>query len=122
MNFTGVNDSFSGATIIGTGATLVASGSSIGDTSAVTVTGGPYLDALMKPSVRFQARVTTDLGASVLTIGGDGTSSTYDGVLSNGGLIMAGPGSLTLTNAGNLLPGSLRLSAWRPRHRGRWSS
>ncbi len=111
ITFTGIN-TYSGATLINAG-TFVATGQSIGDTSGVTVATGANLNLTVDNETigSLSGGGNVDLGTFDLITGGDGTASTFDGVLSNGGLIVAGPGSLTLTNAGNLLPGGLVVNA-----------
>ncbi|WP_283214910.1 autotransporter outer membrane beta-barrel domain-containing protein, partial [Methylobacterium tardum] len=72
-----------------------------GDLSAVTVAAGATLalaDSETVGSLAGQGRVA--LGAARLTVGGDGTSTTFAGTLDGtGGLTKAGAGTLTLTAA-----------------------
>ena len=118
-------DSYSGATVINNG-TLVAGTNSVG-------LGGP-LGAFYAPvSIKnvataglnlngYSAQVgslsgggstggNVALGSGTLTVGADGTSQTYGGVISgSGGLALTGAGSLTLLNT-NVFTGSLAVGA-----------
>ncbi|WNJ89729.1 autotransporter domain-containing protein [Bosea sp. 685] len=53
------------------------------------------------------------LGANELTVGGNGASTTVDGVISGGSLVKTGAGTLTLTNSANSYSGGTTISQGR---------
>jgi len=112
------NNTYSGATSIGTNATVnILGGSSIGDSSAVTLASGAALSFnASNETVGSIASSGTDgtinLGANTLTAGGDNTSTSFGGSINGvgGSLTKTGAGTMTLTNA-NTYTGTTTVSA-----------
>jgi autotransporter-associated beta strand protein len=110
-NFTRLtgNNTYSGATSIGTGAVLnilSTSGNAIGDSSAVTFAGAgaTLVFNSTNETVGSIASSGTDgainLGANTLTTGGNNASTSYGGNINGtGGLTKTGSGTLTLTGS-----------------------
>lgn len=122
-NFTRLtgNNTYTGGTSIGAGAVLnilSASGNAIGDTSAVTFAGVGATLAFnaTNETVGSIASSGTDgainLGANILTTGGDNTSTSYGGTISGtgGSLTKVGSGTMTL-NGTNSYTGTTTVSA-----------
>jgi len=92
---------YTGTTVI-SGGTLVATGRSIGDESAVTLSGGATLEITGDEEIGSLA--TSDSGSTVvvdankyLTLGGDDTTTSFEGLLSgDGGLRKIGAGAFTI--------------------------
>lgn len=104
------NNTYTGATSIGTGAVLnilSASGNAIGDSSAVTLAGAgaTLVFNSTNETVGSIASSGTDgainLGANTITTGGNNASTSFGGVIggTGGSLIKAGIGTMTLTSA-----------------------
>lgn len=104
------NNTYSGATSIGTGAVLnilSSSGNAIGDSSAVTFAGAgaTLVFNSTNESVGSIASSGTDgainLGANTITTGGNNASTSFGGVISGtgGSLTKVGSGTMTLTAA-----------------------
>ena len=109
LTLSGGND-YTGATSIG-GGTLTANGG-IGDSSAVTVSNGATLNLSGSETIgSLTGSGDVTLGSSTLTAGGDGSSTSFDGIVSGtGGLTKAGSGTLTLTGT-NSYTGTTTVSA-----------
>jgi fibronectin-binding autotransporter adhesin len=110
-NFTRLtgNNTYSGATSIGTGAVLnilSTSGNAIGDSSAVTFAGAgaTLVFNSTNETVGSIASAGSDgainLGANTLTTGGNNSSTSYGGNINGtGGLTKTGSGTMTLTGS-----------------------
>ena len=105
LSLSGTN-TYTGATTVSAGRLVVSGGSAISDTSAVTVTSG----ATFELDVGYSETVGSISGAGnisanggTLTVGGDNTSTTFSGVISEGvdGLTLNKVGSGTLTLSGS---------------------
>ena len=107
----GGNNTYTGATAINAGTLAIAGSERIGDFSAVTVASGATLDLNDSDetigslagagSVMFGTQATASL-----TTGGNNTSTTFSGVLSEyGDLIKTGTGTLTLSGANTFIGG-----------------
>ncbi len=119
VTFSG-NSTYTGETAIEGGTLRVNGGSAIGDSSRVVLSntagaifdlaGGSETIGSLSGGGASGGNVT--LGSGTLTTGGDGTSTTYDGVISgtDGSLISVGAGTLTLTGA-NTYSGGTMVSA-----------
>ena len=96
-------NTYTGATNINVGTLTIAG--SLSDSTAVTVASGATYNVNASDTVGSIAGggaiTTSTSGAKVLTVGGDGTSTTFSGVLSDGSGLLAltkiGVGSLTLS-------------------------
>ncbi len=112
----GGNNSYTGATAVNAGTLKIASSNRIGDSSAVTVASGAMLDLNDADETigSLAGAGTVDFGTLVtasLTTGGDGTSTTFSGVLSGtGDLTKTGSGTLTLSGA-NTFTGTVFINA-----------
>ncbi len=104
------NNTYSGATTIGTGAILnilSASGNAIGNSSAVSFTGAgsALIFNSTNETIGSLASSGTDgaisLGANTLTTGGNNANTSYGGTITGtgGGLTKTGTGTMTLTGA-----------------------
>uniref|UniRef100_A6VVW9 Autotransporter-associated beta strand repeat protein n=1 Tax=Marinomonas sp. (strain MWYL1) TaxID=400668 RepID=A6VVW9_MARMS len=105
LSLSGIN-TYTGATTVSAGILTVSGGSAISDTSAVTVASG----ATFELSTDATETVGSIAGAGnivanggTLTVGGDNTSTTFSGVISEGpsGLTLNKVGSGTLTLSGS---------------------
>ncbi len=97
-------NTFTGPTTVNLGVLQLQNGAAIADTAAVTVTAPGSLDLLNDETIGSLAGSgNTTLNANTLTTGGDGTSTTYSGVLSGVGGSLAKNGAGTFTTS-NLLP------------------
>ena len=109
----GGTNSFTGATNVNTGTLALGSAASAPASSRVTVAGGAIFNV-----AGFSAGIgslagagSVTLGAGTLSAGGDGTSSTFSGIVSGtGGFTKAGTGTLTMMGA-NSFTGALTVSA-----------
>ena len=74
-----------------------------GTTVTMNVANGLDLNSLLAASVGgLIGNVPLSLGTTTLTVGSNGASSTFDGVISDcGGIVKAGNGTFTLTNVAN---------------------
>ncbi len=123
-----VANTYTGATTINAGTLKLVGGSAIANTSAVVfgTSNQPTLDLngtneTIGSLANGGAASSVLLGANTLTVGGDGTSTSYAGVLhGTGGLSKIGAGTQTLATAGtsantattgNLFSGGIILSA-----------
>ncbi len=115
------NNTYSGATTIGTGAVLnilSASGNAIGNSSAVSFAGlgSTLVFNSTNETIGSLTSSGTDgainLGTNTLTTGGNNTSTSYGGTITGtgGGLIKTGTGTMTLTGA-NTHTGDTAVSA-----------
>jgi autotransporter-associated beta strand protein len=102
------NNTYSGATTIGTGAVLnilSASGNAIGDSSAVSFAGAGAVLQFNSTNETIGSLAssgtdgTINLSGNTLTTGGNNASTTYGGTITGtgGGLIKTGTGTMTLT-------------------------
>ncbi|MDX6765330.1 MAG: autotransporter-associated beta strand repeat-containing protein [Candidatus Methylacidiphilales bacterium] len=120
VRFSGTNNTYSGATTIGTNATLninSATGQAIGDSSAVSFTGANSLLQFnsANETIGSLASSGTDgavnLGSRTLTTGGNNQSTSYGGSISGtGGLTKLGNGTFTLAG-NNTYTGTTTVSA-----------
>ena len=114
-------NTYSGATNINGGTLRASATNRIADASAVTVASGAVFDlnnfSDTIGSLAGAGNVT--LGSATLTAGGNGTSTTYSGVVSGtGGLAKAGAGAMTLSGA-NTYTGTTAINAGTLRAVGR---
>jgi|GEM_PF-2299728 autotransporter-associated beta strand protein/VCBS repeat-containing protein len=105
LTLSGVN-TYTGSTMVSAGTLVVTGGSAIADTSAVTVASGATfgLDVDASETVGSIAGAgTISANGGILTVGGDNTSTTFSGVISEevNGLALDKVGSGTLTLSGN---------------------
>ena len=106
-------NTYTGATNVNGGTLRLSATNRIADTSAVTVASGATFDlnnfADTVGSLAGAGNVT--LGSATLTAGGNGSSTTYSGVMSGtGGLTKAGAGAMTLSGA-NTYTGATTINA-----------
>ncbi len=106
-------NTYTGATNINGGTLRASATNRIADASAVTVASGAVFDlnnfSDTIGSLAGAGNVT--LGSATLTAGGNGTSTTYSGVVSGtGGLTKAGAGAMTLSGA-NTYTGTTTINA-----------
>ncbi|TWB37238.1 autotransporter-associated beta strand repeat-containing protein [Nitrospirillum pindoramense] len=107
---------YTGATTISAGEIMVSGGSAIADSSAVTVASGAtlQLEASNETVGSLAGAGTVTLNGGTLTTGGNNTSTTFSGVLQDGGidggLTKAGTGTFTLSGA-NTYTGTTTISA-----------
>lgn len=95
-------NTFTGPTTVNQGVLQLQNGAAIADTSAVTVTAPGSLDLLTSETIGSLAGSgNTTLNANTLTTGGDGTSTTYSGVLSGVGGSLVKNGAGIFTTSGN---------------------
>ena len=98
LTLSGGND-YTGATAVSAG-TLATSGTGgIGDSSAVTVASGATLSLGGNETIgSLTGSGAVTLGSNTLSVGGDNTNTTFDGIISGtGALTKSGTGTLTLT-------------------------
>lgn len=115
------NNTFTGATSVSAGTlTLNRVGGALNDNSAVTVASGATLTVSASETIGSLAGAgTVALGAQTLTVGVDGTSTTFSGAITGSGtLVQDGSGTLTLSgsNSGqswgtNVLDGTLSIAS-----------
>lgn len=107
-------NSFAGTTRIGAGALTVGNAAALsastldmnaGDSGTITFNQNSTLGGLAGSR-------DLDMGTRTLSIGNNGQSTTYSGLLSNGGLTKVGSGTLTLTGS-NAYAGNTTISAGR---------
>ena len=109
----GGNNSYGGATTINTGTLRVAGGHGIGDASSVTVAAGATLslNGTNETIGSLAGGGAVSLGAGILTLGGNNTSTLYSGAISGtGGLVKSGTGTQTLSGA-NTYSGATTIGA-----------
>ncbi|WP_253190612.1 autotransporter-associated beta strand repeat-containing protein [Sphingomonas sp. LM7] len=83
VTLSGTN-SYSGATSITAGTLRASGGAAIGDTSAVSVASGTTLQLAASEAVgSLSGAGTTQIEASTLTVGGDNTSTTFSGKITD---------------------------------------
>ena len=109
------NNTYTGATTVSAGGlTLNRSGGALADTSAVRVASGATLTLGASETIGSLAGAgNVVLGSSVLTMGGDNTSTTFSGVISGSNaspLVKTGSGTLTLSGI-NTYTGATTVSA-----------
>ncbi|MFD2113533.1 DUF4347 domain-containing protein, partial [Thiorhodococcus fuscus] len=114
LTLTGTN-TYTGATTVSAGTLVASGGSAIADTSAVTVASGATLYSVGSETVGSIAGAGgIDVNGGVLTVGGDDSSTTFSGVISEGseggGLTKVGAGTLTLSG-NNSYTGTTAVSA-----------
>jgi filamentous hemagglutinin family protein len=101
LTLTGAN-SYSGATTVSGGTLASGAAGSLPDASAVTLNSGTTLNlnSFTETVGSLSGAGNITLGSAALRSGGNGTNTTYNGVISGtGSLIKAGSGTLTLTGA-----------------------
>lgn len=95
-------NTFNGPTTVNQGILQLQNGAAIADTSAVIVNTPGSLDLQASETIGSLAgNGNTTLNANTLTTGGDGTSTTYSGVLSGVGGSLVKNGAGTFTTSGN---------------------
>jgi len=102
ITLSNVGNSYNGATTITQGVLLLGASGAIADGSAVDVTAnGTFNMAGFNETIgSLTGAGAVSLGAGTLTAGGDGTSTTYSGVMTGaGGLTKLGAGVMTLSGA-----------------------
>ncbi len=108
------SNTYSGATTLGTGTTLtVGAAGAIGDSSAVSVGSGATFDLndLSETVGSLAGSGNVTLGTGTLTAGGDNSSTSFSGVISeSGALTKTGSGTLTLSGA-NTYTGATTVSS-----------
>ncbi|MFO0945582.1 MAG: autotransporter-associated beta strand repeat-containing protein [Planctomycetota bacterium] len=107
------NNTYSGATTL-SGGTIATQGSGIGDNSAVSIANGATLVLNANETIGSLAGVAgsiVDLNTFTLSAGGNNTSTTFAGVLSDSGaLTKQGSGNMTLSGT-NTYTGQTTVSA-----------
>ena len=106
-------DSYIGATNVNAGTLTLGNAGAGPSASRVTVAAGAtFNDAGFAASIGSLAGAgSVTLGAGTLTAGGDGTFSTFSGIVSGtGGFTKAGTGTLTMTGA-NTFSGAINVNA-----------
>jgi autotransporter-associated beta strand protein len=106
-------NTYTGDTIVSAGTLTSGAADVIADTSAVSVASGATwnLNGNSDTVGSLAGAGNVTLGAATLTAGGDGTSTTFSGVVSgSGGLTKAGAGTLTLSGT-NTYTGTTTVSA-----------
>jgi fibronectin-binding autotransporter adhesin len=101
-------NSYTGGTTVGAGTVQLGAGGSLASTGALTVNGGTFdLNSHTQTVGQFSGTGgTVDLGSGALTVT-QGTSASYDGVITGGGsLTKNGAGTLTLTGANDYSGGT----------------
>ncbi|WP_411826985.1 autotransporter-associated beta strand repeat-containing protein [Luteolibacter sp. AS25] len=95
------SNTYTGATTINTGTLTASNSTALGNNSAVTVSGGGTLNLTTDLSIGSLAGSgAVTMNANTLTAGGDGTSTSFAGIISGtGGFTKTGAGSLTLSGA-----------------------
>ncbi len=117
LTLSGAN-TYTGVTTINAGTLQANGGNAIGDSSSVTAASGATLALGASETIGSLAGAgNVTLGANTLTAGGNGTNTTFSGVMSGtGGLTKAGVSQMTLsgantyTGATTISSGSLALS------------
>ncbi|KPF81967.1 hypothetical protein IP70_22515, partial [alpha proteobacterium AAP38] len=110
LTLTGAN-TYTGATNVSAGGlTLNASGGTLSDSTAVTVASGATLTVSSNDTVgSLSGAGTVALGSSLLTFGGNNTSTSFDGTItgSNGGSIKKqGTGTFSLSGTNSFVGGT----------------
>ena len=104
------SNTYTGATTVSAGTLVASGGSAIGDSSAVTVAKDASLTVSGEETIGSLAgagALTLD-DASVLSAGGDNSSTTFSGTISGtGSLIKEGSGTLTLTGGNSMALGAI---------------
>jgi fibronectin-binding autotransporter adhesin len=111
LTLAGANN-YSGPTVVTAGTLRSGAPGIIPDSSAVTLSTGATLDlsSLDETIGSLADAGNVALGSATLTTGGDGSSTTYSGVISGtGGLTKLGPGTMVL-NGGNTFTGPTTIS------------
>ncbi|EKD74182.1 MAG: outer membrane autotransporter barrel protein, partial [uncultured bacterium] len=110
-------NSYTGATTINAGTLQLSGSGRLADTTAVTADGTFDLNDISDTIGSLAGSGSVLLGSGTLTTGGDGSSTTFSGVMSEtGSLIKAGAGTFTLSNANTYIgtttinAGTLQLS------------
>jgi filamentous hemagglutinin family protein len=111
FTFTG-SGTQTGATRVAAGRLVLASGSSLNDSTAMTVDAGATLTLQQSVNLGSLAGAgSVEVQAPLLSVGGNGASTSFDGVLSgSGGLAKLGSGRFTLAGA-NTLAGDVQVNA-----------
>ncbi|MDI1249894.1 MAG: autotransporter-associated beta strand repeat-containing protein [Lacunisphaera sp.] len=107
----------SGSIAINTGTLAASGGSAIGDTSAVTISSGATFSTAGSSetvgSIAGAGTISLGTGTTALTVGNNGTSTAFSGVISGGAnadLVKTGAGTLTLSGT-NTFTGNLQLNS-----------
>lgn len=105
-------NTYTGATNVNAGALVLQGGLAIADTSAVIVASGASLELDASEAIGSLAGGGgVELNGNTLTTGGDGSSTTFAGIISGaGGLTKVGAGTFTLTGA-NTYTGETNINA-----------
>lgn len=99
LTLSGTN-TYTGPTLINTGTLALAGGSALDDLNAVTLSSNGTLtlaDSEVIGSLAGSGAVA--LGANTLTLGGNGTSTSFSGQISGGSLVKQGAGTSVFTGA-----------------------
>lgn len=105
------NNSFTGDTTVAGGTLTLAGGNAISDSSHVSISSGTLALSASETigSLSGVGGTFVNLGANTLTAGGDNTSTTFGGVISGSGQFhKEGAGTMTLSGA-NTLTGTMSL-------------
>ena len=107
------SNTYTGTTQVSAGTLTVSGSGRLSDSTAVTVDSGAVYNVAVSDTVASIAGAgSITLGSNTLTSGGSDASTTFSGVISgtNGNIIKAGTGTLTLTG-NNSYTGSTTISA-----------
>ncbi len=92
-------NTFTGSTSISAGTLAASGGNAIPDSSRVDISAGGTLQILASETIaKLSGAGNADIATGTLTVGGNGESSTFSGVVSgSGALVKTGVGTLTLS-------------------------
>ncbi len=101
-------NTFTGSTSISAGTLAASGGNAIPDSSRVDISAGGTLQILASETVaKLSGAGNADIATGTLTVGGNGESSAFAGIVSgSGALVKTGAGTLTLSGANTFSGGT----------------